>query len=714
MTPPPARLPDPLRWSFDTLPFLNSRSMMLCYDPEGRILECTSDNPMGLNITPDIWGKFRINELFIPTYNVREKRFPLEAFLRNKDTLLRINILTDPETRAVLGAGPSSFVYGIPALMRYRPVEGFFVALIHPLAYSVEHALGFFSQDLLALLGPDDEILIYTELFNRVLRATGETGEVLFMRDLTDPDKWDELVYRKERTLDLFHSGEKESAAQPWAVALDLPAFLPTHWIVENPELCRFQDGALLVGDSARRNIFFTCMEAVEHSTNDIRIEFDADLTGFFGAGVCFHTNIYKTQSDIGFLDGEGYNLQLLNQEGGEVSFRVKKFGQMVDSIKLNLPDLLAMAAPDPRTARLCFEKNAFGLFHAYINGALLGTLSDVTPILGSKNQFFSIIGGRNTCYRNLRVRTRPCALDPAAVPPEAVDLRLNNMADTVFEARIGVISGHSGLDGMRYVHLKDVTASRELLARVNRYVKEIDDDLNTARRIQSHLTRLILPDTPRLRFSYFYRPSGKVGGDMLDIRDLGQGRFALLVFDVAGHGIAASLISSMARMLFNTAFRQTASPAETLNRVNRDICAAMEPSMFLTAVLCVIDVNANTLSYARAGHCPPALFSVSRPLPELLENGGPVLGNSPAFVFEEYAVSVRPGDRLLMYTDGVIEIRNRQDQFFERRRLFDHIRESLALPVDQVKAQFLKAATAFNGSGKFDDDMTMILADIL
>lgn len=706
-------LPEKVRWAVENIPFATQRLFAFCYNQDGTLLHAPKNNYPSSDSTDLMELCTDVREFILPSQDSQENALPLTAFLNEERTFLRVSLLTAEHiSRRRAGKVTSNFIYGVPSVMLYCKAEGVYIGLVYPLLNSVEHMLGCVTRDMLVVLGFDDEIVMHTELFNRSLDKEAQRDGKLYMEDLADPAQWALLAGRDSRAFETMLAAEKAAAASPWSVVMEGAAFDPAGWVTGEPERWRFGPDTLEIPDDFNRNAFITCTEETEHLKRDIRIEFTADLSAFSGIGVCFFSNIGKIRSDIGFLDAEGYNFQIMCLSPGSWEMRLKKYSRVIESGMINLKPFLE-AAGDLTAVRVSFEKSGAGLFHFYFNGAPAGTLRDKEPILRSGNFHFSLLGGKRTRYRDLRVSVRSCPLDPASFPPASVEMKLRHMPDHVFEARFGAITGHTGLDGLRYVFLKDVTFGKGLLDKVNRYVREIDEDLNTARRIQSQMTRFSLPESPLIRFSCLYRPSGKVGGDMLDIRDLGDNRYAALIYDVAGHGIAASLITSMAKMSFDAAFRRSSSPAEIMRYVNTDVCAVTDPSMFLTAFLFVLDLETYTLTYARAGHCIPALFSAKRPLPLLLEKGGAIIGNSPSFQFDEYRVQVRPGDRGLLYTDGIIEIRDKADNFFGRPRLFELMQAGLDLPLDEMRFRLYQAAEKYNNGDRFEDDMAAVLFDI-
>jgi serine phosphatase RsbU (regulator of sigma subunit) len=204
------------------------------------------------------------------------------------------------------------------------------------------------------------------------------------------------------------------------------------------------------------------------------------------------------------------------------------------------------------------------------------------------------------------------------------------------------------------------------------------------------------------------------VGGDLFDIRQSGPDAFYVLIYDVSGHGIAAALVSAMARMSFENAQKQMFSPAAIMAHVNTDLCRLSEASMFVTAFVGRIDLKEKRLVYCRAGHCPPVRVSRNNTaLPENLTAGGLVLGHRNDFAYSDAVLSLDTGDRLLFYTDGIIESRNSAGEFYGRERLHRFLGQTRTLALTDVRDALVQDVKTFAGRPDFDDDFTFILADI-
>lgn len=185
-----------------------------------------------------------------------------------------------------------------------------------------------------------------------------------------------------------------------------------------------------------------------------------------------------------------------------------------------------------------------------------------------------------------------------------------------------------------------------------------IDKDLRRAQVIQRALLPSRPPKLERVHVDALYRPGRTVGGDLYDVSTLGDGRIALYVADATGHGVAAAMLSVLFKQKLEMCDPHGCAlpPSEVLARVNDRLCAeVLSPGMFLTAAYMVFDTETYELRAASAGHTPMLLIRENGES-RLLERTGPGLGIAKTPHFAEHRVDLKAGDRLVLYTDGLID----------------------------------------------------------
>jgi sigma-B regulation protein RsbU (phosphoserine phosphatase) len=187
---------------------------------------------------------------------------------------------------------------------------------------------------------------------------------------------------------------------------------------------------------------------------------------------------------------------------------------------------------------------------------------------------------------------------------------------------------------------------------------QQIDQELELARRIQESFLPQSLPELPRVRFAVKYRPCGQVGGDFYDVFRLDERHVGFYVADAMGHGVPASLLTIFvkkgvrAKEISGQSYRLV-PPDEVLQKLNRDLIEqALADMPFITMVYALFDHAEGTLRFSRAGHPHPLYLPVDG-LPRLWQLNGSLLGVFDTH-FHVQTERLNPGDKLLLYTDGM------------------------------------------------------------
>ncbi|HWJ10336.1 MAG TPA: SpoIIE family protein phosphatase [Nocardioides sp.] len=232
------------------------------------------------------------------------------------------------------------------------------------------------------------------------------------------------------------------------------------------------------------------------------------------------------------------------------------------------------------------------------------------------------------------------------------------------------------------------------------------EQELEVARLIQSHFLPKQLPELPGWRIASFYRPAREVGGDFYDVIPLPDGRLGFVVGDVTDKGVPAALVMSATRSLLRAAAQRLVQPGEVLERVNEQLCPDMPDKMFVTCLYGVLDPATGYLRFANAGHDVPYV-STATGIQELKARGMP-LGLMAGMAYEERDITLAPGDRVLLHSDGIAEAHDAEREMFGFPRLARTMAEA---PADADLIQFvLDALESFTGPHKEqEDDITMV-----
>jgi serine phosphatase RsbU (regulator of sigma subunit)/anti-anti-sigma regulatory factor len=260
----------------------------------------------------------------------------------------------------------------------------------------------------------------------------------------------------------------------------------------------------------------------------------------------------------------------------------------------------------------------------------------------------------------------------------------------------------------------RHLLAERERLHRALQHkVRQLEETSEVLRRDLERaevIQRALLPHSPPPMEGYciqaVYRPGQHVGGDLYDVVRLGERHLAFYLADATGHGVTSAMLSVLFKqrlVLVDPATGLALPPAEVLAAVNRSICEAhAAPGLFLTAVFGLLDTSESSLTLASAGH-PPVLHTRDGRETRLVRRTGPALGLAPDAHFGQERLQLLAGDRILLYTDGLLPSGSERE--------LDLLRQVLARPLasaQEVMADLHREAPV----GADRDDVTILLID--
>jgi sigma-B regulation protein RsbU (phosphoserine phosphatase) len=253
----------------------------------------------------------------------------------------------------------------------------------------------------------------------------------------------------------------------------------------------------------------------------------------------------------------------------------------------------------------------------------------------------------------------------------------------------------------------REIASGREARARTERHAREQQDALV----IQRALFPAALPMTARFEVVGAWQPAGTLGGDCFDAFTFAPDVIGLSVADIAGKGLPAALLMSSLQATVR-AFALDATPPQVVcASVNRLLCGQMIAGRFATLVYLRLDAATGTITYANAGHNPPLLARANGPV-ETLSATGTVVGVFPDAEYLGAEVTLRSGDRLLLYTDGITEVRNTDDEEFGIDRLSLVLDRYKQLTAAELHSAVMREVTQFATAG-FQDDATLLAVGV-
>lgn len=249
-------------------------------------------------------------------------------------------------------------------------------------------------------------------------------------------------------------------------------------------------------------------------------------------------------------------------------------------------------------------------------------------------------------------------------------------------------------------VRFAEIEQARQLLAR----------DLDQAAEIQRGLLPAGAPRVRHLDIAGHNAPCRTVGGDYYDFFPYGESRVAMVLGDVSGKGMPASLLMMGLQARVQVLIEEPKNLAEVTTRLNRITSANCPSNRFITFFLCILDGDTGELTYCNAGHNPPIIVRASGEC-EQLKGGGPVLGILPMIEYAEYKATLEFGDALVIYSDGVTEAADTHSEEFETDRLGAAVAQSRTEPSRMIVQHVNQAVAEFTAGAPQSDDITLIVA---
>ena len=252
------------------------------------------------------------------------------------------------------------------------------------------------------------------------------------------------------------------------------------------------------------------------------------------------------------------------------------------------------------------------------------------------------------------------------------------------------------------------VTASRERRA-LALEKERIATELSLATRIQASFLPKAFPDRPEFDLYASMAPAKEVGGDLYDFFPIDEDHLCLIIGDVSGKGVPASLFMMLAAALMHHVAMRELSPGRILSEVNAEICARNPEEMFVTVWLGVLELSTGILTAASAGHEYPAVKHPDGSFELFKDKHGFVIGGMEGVRYREYQLPLEPGAKIFLYTDGVPEATDSENQLFGTDRMIEALRTAENGTPEEILGAVRRIVEAFVGKAPQFDDLTML-----
>ena len=239
---------------------------------------------------------------------------------------------------------------------------------------------------------------------------------------------------------------------------------------------------------------------------------------------------------------------------------------------------------------------------------------------------------------------------------------------------------------------------------------RHLEEELSIARTIQQDLLPSQLPSDGWFRAAGSSIASRQVGGDYFDVHSLGPDKFSCVIADVSGKGVSAALLAALLQGAFSFASEGSPAIEELMARVNHFLNERARGEKYATVFFCTLD-RSGELRWSNAGHPKPFLVRCNAELEQLDSTGLP-LGMLEQAAYEVKSIQLQPGDKIVLFSDGLSEAQNAAGQYFDRRHLRETLLENATASCAELHAKLIEAAEDFGEGGEVADDITVLVVE--
>ena len=265
----------------------------------------------------------------------------------------------------------------------------------------------------------------------------------------------------------------------------------------------------------------------------------------------------------------------------------------------------------------------------------------------------------------------------------------------------------------LSYHLIESKTKLEETNLKLLKAQKIIEEELDRVGAIQRTFIPTHFPTHPEIEFGHFYGPCTQAGGDYFDLIEIGKSYWGLLIADVTGHGTPAAVVMAITHTLMHSFISSFHYPSTALKVANEKLNEHLAPTFYVTMFYGVLNLDTMRFRYSSAGHEPMMLFRHREKKIEYLktEYGYP-LKLLESDDYDEREISLEPKDKIIMFTDGLVEIRNETGELFTSSRLEQLVSKYHDLPPQQFVDAIINEVKAFRTDKVFEDDVTLYVVE--
>lgn len=243
-------------------------------------------------------------------------------------------------------------------------------------------------------------------------------------------------------------------------------------------------------------------------------------------------------------------------------------------------------------------------------------------------------------------------------------------------------------------------------------------EELKIAKTVQKSLLPAVLEQSPDFEIAAFSESADEVGGDYYDTLRINEDLVSIIIADVSGKGTTAAFHMSQMKGIFHSLGQKDIEPDDFMKQANQALVYCLERGSFISATYFIINTRTRKIRYARAGHCPVLYYCAAKKSFEYFKDKGVALGmvrnKSYANFIQAYEFEYRPGDLMVLYTDGITEAKDGKGEEFGYDRLMAAVSEACAKPAKGIQDHLIAKLYEFTGTSNIDDDYTTMIVKFL
>ena len=291
-----------------------------------------------------------------------------------------------------------------------------------------------------------------------------------------------------------------------------------------------------------------------------------------------------------------------------------------------------------------------------------------------------------------------------------------NRLSITPLKDKKGKVTHYVGIQS-------DITELKETRKRLERanfdleiFHDRITKALDQASKAQQFILPADLPANDKVRFSAKYKPMDIIGGDFYDIIELKNGIYGIMIADVTGHGIPAALLTFMTSFAYKSSVQKNTSAEQVVTTTNKKLIDKMPKGAFITMFYAIYNSNTRILTYTQAGHPQGYIIRPKTKEAFPLTTKGSLVGvfGKEKITYGEKEISLQVGDKLILYTDAIIETRNRLNEMLEMKDFVEFLVSNCTLNISDLFDKVYQFGIDFSGKPTYDDDFTIVGFEVL